>query len=141
MEHQSQPVIVTLNNDPAKAVRVMSHVFGQSPDQFVEMILKKFFFDQVKSDRVQRVLMIAELLSEMRYPNRSEAEEASDRLKAFAGLYGPKNSNDLTIRAGVVQYQDDDWAVSCDYQYGSHKGSWHKADDSHRPLIGEEVPA
>ena len=34
-----------------------SRVFGQSNDQFVEMILKKFFLDQVEN-RIERVLMI-----------------------------------------------------------------------------------
>jgi hypothetical protein len=139
MKQQSQPLTLTLTGDPAKAARILSHVFGQSPDEFVEMILKKFFFDQVENDRVQRVLMVAELLSEMRYPNRSEAEEAGDRLKTFAGLYGPKNSSDLTIRPGVVQYEDDDWGVTSDYK--RRNGSWHKADESHRPFVGEEAPA
>ena len=40
----------------------MSHVFGRSADQFVEMIIKKFFFDQVDEDRTERVEMIAEPL-------------------------------------------------------------------------------
>ena len=60
MEDQPLPLTVMLTNDSAKAVRVMSHVFGQSADQFVEMILKKFFFDQVDEDRTERVEMIAD---------------------------------------------------------------------------------
>jgi hypothetical protein len=140
MKKQSQSTTVTLNGDPAKAVRIMSGVFGQSPDQFVEMILKKFFFDQVENDRVQRVVTIAELLIETKYQNRSEAEEASHRLEYFTNLYGPKNSKDLRIRTDVVQYEaDDDWGVVCDYQL--HNGSWQQVGFNHRPLIGEPVPA
>jgi hypothetical protein len=37
MENLPLSLTVTLTNDPAKAVRVMAHVFGQTADQFVEM--------------------------------------------------------------------------------------------------------
>ena len=92
MEDKPLPLTVTLTNDSAKAVRVMSHVFGQSADEFVEMIIKKFFFDQVDEDRTERVEMIAELLCEMPFPTESEAEQASYRLEAFANLYGPNKA-------------------------------------------------
>ncbi len=102
----------------------MSHVFGQSADQFIEMILKKFFFDQVDEDRTKRVEMVAELLCEMPFPTESEAEQASYRLEAFANLYGPNNSKDLQIRTKVSRYADKDWGVECDYrQAGSSRGA------------------
>jgi hypothetical protein len=106
MEDLPLPLTVTLTKDSAKAVRVMSHVFGQSADQFVEMILKKFFFDQVDEDRTERVEMIAELFCEMPFPTESEAEQASYRLETFANLYGPNNSKDLQIRTRVLRYED-----------------------------------
>jgi hypothetical protein len=138
MEDQPLPLTVMLTNDSAKAVRVMSHVFGQSADQFVEMILKKFFFDQVDEDRTERVEMIAELLCEMPFPTESEAEQASYRLEDFANLYGPNNSKDLQIRTKVLRYEDKDWGVECDYRQA--RGSWRKIGFNHRPLI-EGVPA
>src|ERR1700746_3879117 len=139
MKNKLEPVTVTLTNDPAKAVRIMSRVLGQSHDKFFEMIFKKFFLDQVEH-REDRVMMIAELLSEIKFPNPSEAEEASHRLEAFASVYGPKNPKDLRIRTGVIQYQGkNDWGVICDYQL--HKGSWLQVGFNHRRLIGEPVSA
>ena len=131
MEDQPPPLTVTLTNDSAKAVRVMSHVFGQSADQFIETILKKFFFDQVDEDRIRRVEMIAELLCEMPFPNESQAEQASSRLEAFANLYGPKISKDLQIRTKVLRYEDKEWGVECDYRQAG--GSWRKIGLNHRP--------
>jgi hypothetical protein len=114
----------------------MSHLFGQSHDQFVEMIPQKFFLEQAQ-DRVQRVEMIAELLCEMPFPTQSEAEEASYRLEAFANLYGPNNSKDIQIRTKVFRYGDKDWGVECDCrQAGS---SWHKIGFNHRPEIAAEA--
>ena len=102
----------------------MAHVFGQTADQFVEMILKKFFFDQVDEDRTERVEMIAELLCEMPFPTESEAEQASHRLEDFANLYGPNNSKDLQIRTKVLRYEDKDWGVECDDRQAGV--SWRK---------------
>jgi hypothetical protein len=131
MEDQPPPLTVTLTKDAAKAVRVMSHVFGQSADQFIEMILKKFFFDQVDEDRTKRVEMVAELLCEMPFPTESEAEQAGYRLEAFANLYGPNNSKDLQIRTKVSRYADKDWGVECDYRQAGC--SWRKIEFNHRP--------
>ena len=139
MENLPLSLTVTLTNDPAKAVRVMAHVFGQTADQFVEMILKKFFFDQVDEDRTERVEMIAELLCEMPFPTESEAEQASYRLEDFANLYGPNNSKDLQIRTKVLRYEDKDWGVECDCRQAG--GSWRKIGFNHRPEIRAEVPA
>jgi hypothetical protein len=69
MKHQSEPTTVTLDNDSAEAVRIMSRVFGQSCDRFAGMILKKFFLDQME-DRYERVRMVAELLTEVKYETR-----------------------------------------------------------------------
>ena len=138
MEDQPLPLTVTLTNDSAKAVRVMSHVFGQSADQFIEMILKKFFFDQVDEDRTERVEMIAELLCEMPFPTEAEAEQASYRLEAFANLYGPNNSKDLQIRTKVLRYEDKDWGVECDYRQAG--GSWRKIGFNHRPSKFRPAP-
>ena len=88
----------------------MAHVFGQTADQFDEMILKKFFFDQEDEERTERAEMITELLCEMPFPTESEAEQASYRLEDFANLYGPNNSKDLQIRTKVLQYEDKDYA-------------------------------
>jgi len=118
----------------------MSRVFGQSHDQFVEMILQKFFLEQAE-DRVLRIEMIAELLSEMRFSSWSEAEEAAARLEVFTRVYGPKHPKEIVIRTDVIQYRGGDWGAICDWRHERANGSWHPADHSHRPLIVEEVAA
>jgi hypothetical protein len=64
-------------------------------------------------DRYERVRMVAELLTEVKYETRAKAEEASLNLEVFASVYGPKDPKEIVIRTGVVEYREGDWGVIC----------------------------